>query len=162
MANFKNAFIAGIAFALLFGIYLALTYGVEIALITGPISGILFGGAMYLFSASKKVNKQTQLAIDEKDILFSGPANHFLNREGVGGKMYLLQDKIVFKSHSFNIQNHEQSIAMNEIADVLFFNTLGIVPNGLKIVLTNNKTEKFVVNNWKQWKEEIFKLKNGI
>ena len=74
----------------------------------------------------------------------------------------MLNDKIVFKSHGFNIQNHEQRIDLNEVDGVIFYNTLGIIPNGLKIVLRNNVSEKFVVNNRQQWKDEISKIKNWV
>ena len=162
MTNIKNSVLAGIAFGLLFGIYLTFSSGLKNALIAGPIAGIVFGLSMYLFVSSKKVKTQTQIDVDDKEILYSGAANHFVNTEGVGGKLYLLNDKIVFKSHGFNIQNHEQSIDLNEVDGVIFYNTLGIIPNGLKIVLRNNVSEKFVVNNRQQWKDEISKIKNWV
>jgi hypothetical protein len=162
MTNIKNSVLAGIAFGLLFGIYLTFSSGLKNALIAGPIAGIVFGLSMYLFISSKKVKTQTQIDVDDKDILYSGAANHFVNTEGVGGKLYLLNDKIVFKSHGFNIQNHEQRIDLNEVDGVIFYNTLGIIPNGLKIVLRNNVSEKFVVNNRQQWKDEISKIKNWV
>jgi hypothetical protein len=162
MTNIKNSVLAGIAFGLLFGIYLTFSSGLKNALIAGPIAGIVFGLSMYLFISSKKVKTQTQIDVDDKEILYSGAANHFVNTEGVGGKLYLLNDKIVFKSHGFNIQNHEQRIDLNEVDGVIFYNTLGIIPNGLKIVLRNNVSEKFVVNNRQQWKDEISKIKNWV
>jgi hypothetical protein len=162
MTNIKNSVLAGIAFALFFGIYLTFSSGLKNALIAGPIAGIVFGLSMYLFISSKKVKTQTQIDVDDKEILYSGAANHFVNTEGVGGKLYLLNDKIVFKSHGFNIQNHEQRIDLNEVDGVIFYNTLGIIPNGLKIVLRNSVSEKFVVNNRQQWKDEISKIKNWV
>ncbi len=161
MTEIRNSILAGIAFGLLFGLFLALRYNLEYALIAGPISGLLFGLALYFFVTSKLVKKQTQIELYGKAVIRSGGANHFLNGEAVGGKLYLLDDSIIFKSHSFNLQNHGQEILLEKIVDIEFYNTLGIMPNGLKILTTNGVSEKFVLNNRKKWKADINKIKTG-
>jgi hypothetical protein len=95
--------------------------------------------------------------LGEQTIIHSGKANHFKNIEAVGGNLYLFADKLRFKSHSINIQNHELIINLNQIKEVSFFNSLGLVPNGLAIKTIDGKTEKFVVNGRKVWKNEIDK-----
>ena len=162
MTTIKNSILSGILFGLLFGIYLGFAHSLTFALLLGPITGLCFGIAIYFFVSSKKVNTQTQINEDEKDIVYSGPANHFKNAEGVGGKLYLLEDKIIFKSHGFNIQNHECVVDLVQIKEVSFYNTLGLIPNGMMIRLTNNNTEKFVVNKRQNWKNEISRLKSQI
>lgn len=82
-----------------------------------------------------------------------------MNGEAVGGKLYLMKDKLQFKSHGFNIQNHSQIITLEQIKEVVFFNTIGLIPNGLAIMTNEGKTEKFVVNSRRLWKKEIEKLK---
>lgn len=72
----------------------------------------------------------------------------------MGGKLYLLTDRVQFKSHNFNIQNHSQTILLNDIKEIGFCYTLGIVPNGL-FITTNSGIEKYVVNNRKIWKDKI-------
>ena len=114
---------------------------------------------MHLFVNSKAIKRQTQIEtkVDES-IIHSGEANHFKNSEGVGGKLYLLTDKLQFKSHSFNLQNHELTIQIDQIKEITYSNTLGIVPNGLAISLKDGRQEKFVVNGRQLWKTEIEKL----
>jgi len=85
-------------------------------------------------------------------IEFAKEANHFKGIEGVGGKLFVTNKRIVFKSYSINIQNHEVIIGDSNIQHVEFFNTLGIFPNGLKIITSSGKQEKFVV-----WKRSIIK-----
>ena len=51
-----------------------------------------------------------QIEVSDDGVIFSGPANHFLNWEGTGGKLFLLKDKLWFKSHRFNLQNNEWQI----------------------------------------------------
>ena len=160
MTEIKNSILAGVIFGLIFGLFQAFSRDINYALIVGPISGLLFGIAVYFFVTSKTVKRQTQIEkSDDKTIVYSGGANHFINGEAVGGKLYLLTDKIQFQSHNFNIQNHGLIIEIEQIKDVSFYNTLGLIPNGLAITTLNGKKEKFVVSNRRLWKEEIEKLK---
>ncbi|HNW74375.1 MAG TPA: hypothetical protein PKN44_12165 [Bacteroidales bacterium] len=160
MTERRNSIFAGLAFGLLFGLYLAFRYEIQYALICGPISGLLFGLGMYFFITSKTIRRQTQIVVnDGQGIIRSGSANHFKNREAVGGKLYLLTDRIQFKSHSFNIQNHEMKIGLEEIKEIRFFNSLGIIPNGLELKLMNEQIEKFVVDGRRQWRAEIERQK---
>jgi hypothetical protein len=160
MAEIRNSILAGLGFGLLFGLYLAVRFDTNYALIAGPISGLIFGTSLYLFVNSKTVKRQTQIEnLEDRPIIRSGGANHFINGEAVGGKLYLMSDKLQFQSHRFNIQNHGQIIDIDEIKEVSYYNTLGLIPNGLAIRLLNGKTEKFVVGSRQLWKEEIEKLK---
>lgn len=84
-----------------------------------------------------------------------GGANHFKGIEAVGGQLFLFDDRLEFKSHSFNIQNHTLMIMLPQIAEVSFYNTLGIIPNGLKVTKTDGTVEKFVVQKRRLWKELI-------
>lgn len=68
-----------------------------------------------------------------------------------------MADKLQFQSHSFNIQNHGQTINIKQIKEVGFYNTLGLIPNGLAITTIDGQTEKFVVNGRQRWKEQIEK-----
>jgi hypothetical protein len=160
MTEIRNSILAGLAFGLLFGLFLAVRFDASYAIIAGPISGLAFGTILYFFVTSKTVKRQTQIENHEgKPVIHSGGANHFINGEAVGGKLYLLTDKLQFQSHGFNIQNHGQIIEIEQIKDVGFYNTLGLIPNGLSITTLGGQTEKFVVNNRRLWKEEIEKLK---
>lgn len=158
-AKLKNTVIAALFFAIIFGTIEAFIYGIAYAAVAAPIAGILFGLFMYLFVNSRKVKQQTALIEEDQDgVIYSGAANHFKNAEAVGGKLYLLTDRLEFKSHGFNIQNHAFNIYLTEIKELVFYKTLGMVPNGLQIVLYNGEMEKFVVNNREIWKAEIEKL----
>ena len=79
--------------------------------------------------------------------------------EGVGGKLYLTNWRLVFQSHKLNIQNHQLSINLMDIQSVGRYKTLGLVNNGLTIVTTNT-TEKFVVEQVNQWIKQLADMKN--
>jgi hypothetical protein len=155
----RNTAIGALFFTIIFGTIEAFISGIAYASIAAPIAGAFFGLLMYLFLNSKKVKQQTALAEKDQDnIVYSGAANHFKNAEAIGGKLYLLTDRLEFKSHGFNIQNHAFNIHLTEIKGLTFYKTLGVVPNGLQLTLANGETEKFVVNNRTVWKTEIEKL----
>ena len=159
MTKIKNSILAGLIFGLLFGTFQAFSHGINSAIISTPISGLLFGLFIHLFVNSKAVKRQTQIETEDGErIILSVGANHLKNSEGVGGKLYLLTDKLQFKSHGFNLQNHELMIYIDQIKDITFYNNLGIVPNGLAFSLKDGRQEKFVVNGRQLWKTEIEKL----
>lgn len=91
--------------------------------------------------------------------IFKTAANHIKGSESVGGKLYLIQDALVFISHVFNIQRHELAIPISEIAELVLTKNMGLVPNGLTVRLKNGMAEKFVVNKRKVWVEKIEALR---
>lgn len=90
-----------------------------------------------------------------ENIIKEGAANHFKGVESVGGKLFLTNQRLFFKSHSINFQPHELSILYKEIKSVGKRNTLLIVPNGMYIELKDGSIENFVVWSRRKWIEEI-------
>lgn len=134
MTDKGSSILAGIAFGVLFGIFVAVRFEIQVALTAGSISGLIFGLAIYFFFSSKNIAKQTQIEdIDGEPIIHSGRANHFKGMEAVGGKLYLLKDKVQFQPHNFNIQSHSESIDINHIQKVSFYNSFGFISNGIAI-----------------------------
>ncbi len=132
-------------------------------LFSGAISGLLFGWLIGVFIQSNFVRQTTKIQLDEDEtILFETGANHFTGVEGVGGKMYLTNKRLVFKSHKLNVQNHELSLNLTDIENVQAYKTLGLVNNGLAVTTTNNTIEKFVVDQRSEWLEQLSGNKNTI
>ena len=76
-------------------------------------------------------------------------ANLFRGVEAVGGKLFFEDTYMKFVSHIFNIQRGESIIFYNDIIRIEKIKTLGIVPNGLSVVVRSEEGEKqfkFVVN----------------
>ncbi len=73
-------------------------------------------------------------------------ANYFRGIEAVGGKIHFYGDKLIFKSHVFNIQRGETEIKYSDIAEIQKRNTLLIAPNGISIVTKDGFKHKFVLN----------------
>ncbi|MDR3245669.1 MAG: hypothetical protein LBT50_04480 [Prevotellaceae bacterium] len=159
MKRKKNSVYAGLAFGVIMSVYYAFTFDILQGIIGGVISGTLFGLFSYFFLNSKRIARQTQMEIDENDVLvLADDANRFVRIEATGGKLYLFTDRLQFKSHKVNIQKNQVIINLLEIEKVGFFNIYGFVPTGLRVTTKDGKSEKFVVNERKKWKAKIEKL----
>jgi len=95
------------------------------------------------------------------EVLYCGAANRKMPAEYTGGRLYLYRDKLYYKSHPINIQVNEITIWLKDIENVDYFRTLGLVPNGLKIILYNGAIEYFVVNRRKEWRQNIGRALHG-
>ena len=128
--------------------------------------GMFFGfsmGIVYPFLMQKfgpkfnsKIGKniKPELTQDES-IEIEGPANLFRGMEGVGGKLYLTNKKVVFKAHKINIQKGQTDILYENITEIIKRKTAKIINNGIRIK-TNDKNEfDFVVNDREKWIEKL-------
>ncbi len=122
------------------------------AIIGAGVAGIIFGWLMDTLSGSKSLQQSIKIELEASEkIIFQSNANHFKGLEAVGGKLFLTEKRLVFKSHKFNIQNHEFVIKLSDIASIGKFKPLGLTNNGLLVIDKNNETEKFVVENLADW-----------
>lgn len=76
-------------------------------------------------------------------------ANLFRGAEAVGGKLTFEETEMVFESHALNIQRGRTAIPYSEITDIQERRTLGLVPNGITVVLRNGCEHRLVVNKRK-------------
>ena len=115
-------------------------------LIGGVVSGFLFGWLIGLFANLRFVARTTKIETEPGEtILLETLANHFKGIEGVGGKLYLTNRRLIFKSHKLNLQNHQLSINLADIKSYDSYKILGVVNNGLSVTTVNGSTEKFAV-----------------
>jgi hypothetical protein len=154
---FKSVLMAGAPFGFMMGIFFIFVQGFYLGTISSIFTGVIFGlimGIFILIQKKKALSKAVEIT-KGKTILMNGAANHFLNKESVGGWMYLTVDEIIFKSHSANIQVHKTIIPLAQIIQVKAVMTVGIIPNGLLIVTKGGKEERFVVNDRNRWIESL-------
>lgn len=117
-------------------------------LIGGAVSGLLFGWLFGLLTKSKLFTVKSDLLLnDEEHIIYETPASHYRGVEAVGGKLLLTNERLIFKSHRINIQNHQLSIDLTSLSEINRFKTLALVNNGVSITTNSGRTEKFVVSN---------------
>jgi hypothetical protein len=162
----------GIAMAIIFILPDLLTHEhltakkIGITIISGLSGGIVaafvVGGLIRLIANSKRWKQGTQIDTEANErILFETGANHFKRMEAVGGRLYLTNKRLVFKSHKYNIQKHELSINLSDINRVDRYKTFGIVNNGLAVSTSGNTIVKFVVEQPNEWLNQLTE-KNGL
>jgi len=147
----KIAVLAGVPFGLLMAVVLAPVsnsgVSLKIALATGGAFGLLMAG----FAAWQRSRFTQEDPCGEGERLVKqGPANHFLGWEAVGGWLSLTDQRLLFRSHRFNVQRHELPIPLAEVKRVEACWTAWIIPNGLRVV-TARGTERFVVEGRQSW-----------
>jgi hypothetical protein len=126
------------------------------ALVGGIIAGLLFAWLSKKFVVSPGVQKSMEIRLPEgENILFHSSANHFRGIESVGGTLYQTNKRLIFKSHKFNIQNHQLSIELEEIEMVESFKSLGLWNNGILVKTKTAGNEKFVVEKREEWQRRI-------
>jgi hypothetical protein len=147
--------------AVFFGLPMGVLYSLQnknwmIGMGGGLVAGVLFAILMRWFAA-----RQTKrFSVDRPDldgapIIFEGPANHFKGAEGVGGYLWLTSGQLFFRSHRFNIQNHDCRMVLTEITEVEATKTLGMIPNGLLVRLLSGTQERFIVHKNRDWAAKI-------
>mgnify|MGYP000515953451 CR=1 FL=1 len=137
-------------------------YSINSLLFQVVFFGIFFGiGFPYIneklagkFSNKVGINIKPELDAEEK-IEIEGPANLFRGMEGVGGKMFLTNKKVVFKSHKINIQKGQTDILYENITEILKRKTAKLIDNGIRIKTKDGNQFDFVVNERENWIEKL-------
>ena len=65
--------------------------------------------------------------------IFTVNANLFRNSVSDGGKLIIFEDGLLFKPHSFNLDTNNVWIPISEVKNIEKFNSIFIIPNGLRI-----------------------------
>jgi len=96
---------------------------------------------------------------NSESLIKQGSANHWQGWEAVGGRLFLTDQRLVFKSHKVNVQKHEISMELEEVVSIKQRNNFLLVPNGISIFLQNGHEEQFVVWSRKDWINKIRQAK---
>ena len=145
------------------GLALFETKNIFASLIVGIFSGVFFSFGIFLFFLVVQrfsifgLSKITGWAADEI-IVLSGDANFFNGGLAEGGKLFLTNKRIRFCGHRMGLSILDNTYQLTSIESASPFRTLGIVPNGMAVTLSDGRILKFVVYERDNWCAEI----NGI
>ena len=105
---------------------------------------------------SGKFGKAITPELTEGEIIeIEGPANLFRGIEAVGGKLFLTNRKIIFKSHKVNVQSGQSEIQYDNIIELIKRKTGRLIDNGIRIKTNDGATFDFVVNERDNWIEKL-------
>lgn len=137
-------------------------YSLKSLIFQGVFFGIFFGiGFPYINEKlagkfSNKIGQNIKPKLENNELIkIEGPANLFRGIIGIGGKMFLTDKKIIFKSHKFNIQKGQTDIIYKNVKLVAKRKTAKLIDNRIRIITNNNKEFDFVVNERDLWFDKI-------
>ena len=103
-----------------------------------------------------KIGKNIKPELTENEnIEIEGPANLFRGFEGVGGKLFITNKKLIFNSHKINIQKGQTDIPYENISEIIKRKTAKLIDNGIRIKTNDGNEFNFVVNEREQWIEKL-------
>ena len=93
-------------------------------------------------------------------LLKQGPANLQRGIETVGGWLFLTNQRLIFRSHKFNVQKGVVEIDLKHIRGTnpcwtKVLNLVPLVPNSLAVLLDSGLEHRFVLSKRGDWKHEI-------
>ena len=80
-------------------------------------------------------------------VVRAGDSTYFAETEKVNGKLILTNQRIYFRTFNGHGDRFDLEIMPPEIKEVIFFNTMKILPNWLNIILKDGKELRFTVKN---------------
>ena len=118
-------------------------------LILGISGGIIFAAIIILFIIilSLRKDKLRESYGIEGTVLYDGAANRMVNKEAVGGWIFLMEDKFCCVSHAINIVAGKWVIPYSDIRAV----TKGKMIRSIAVHTKEGKVEEFVVDNSNEW-----------
>lgn len=125
------------------------------------IAGPLFAIIMTLF-ARYSFKKVTITTPENETLIKEYGVNIFRGKEGVGGKIALTNQSILFKSHKVNIQTGETIIQIEDIRSFTIKNRLFNLINNEVTLKTTEKDYRFIVQGRDEFIEELKKLNLSI
>jgi len=91
------------------------------------------------------------MELNENEVLIrKSRATHRKGIEGVGGKLYLTNQRLYFKSYFFNIQSHEETIPIQSI-DYIEAEGSDFLSAKMSIHLKSGAVEIFHMPKRKEW-----------
>ena len=91
-------------------------------------------------------------------ILMAGNSQLRQTTRQVNGKLIVTNQRIYFKTLEEENRSCDREIMPQEITDLLFFNTMWLLPFGLSIITRNGTEHQFIVRNRAEWARLITKM----
>jgi hypothetical protein len=88
-----------------------------------------------------------QPASDTEEIVGKFAANLMRGIEGVGGRLIVTNQRLLFEAHKLNLQRTPLDIPLDQISDVAETKTMGLIPNGVTVTCRSGEQHRFVTWN---------------
>jgi hypothetical protein len=81
---------------------------------------------------------------EDEEIVGKFAANLFRGIEGVGGRLIVTNQRLLFEAHKLNLQRAPLEIALDQISDVAETKTMGLLPNGITVTCRSGEQHRFM------------------
>lgn len=78
-------------------------------------------------------------------VVKAGDSTYFTETEKVGGKLIVTNQRVYFRTFNGHGDKFDLEILPAEIRELIFFNTMKILPNGLNVVMKDGRELRFTV-----------------
>jgi hypothetical protein len=153
----KSTLLAFAVFGLAMGIYSALaTRSLLLGLVLGVIAGAGFAVFIWIFRIVVQRSRRFGMKnvtgwADDEAIIRSGPANMFRHGLAEGGMLFLTNTRVRFRTHRASAEVGDYSFPVAHISSVQPCRTLGVVPNGIEVNMSDGRSNRFVVEDRAEW-----------
>jgi len=91
-------------------------------------------------------------------VVRAGDSTYFADTEKISGKLILTNQRIYFRTFNGYGDKYDLEISPIDIREVIFFNTMKILPNGLNIIMKNGQELRFTVKKRNEMGEAINRM----
>jgi len=91
-------------------------------------------------------------------VLKAGDSNLSFDDKLIDGKLILTNQRVYFKTNDENHSRFNFEILPSQIKEIIYFNTMRIIPNGLNIILKEGKELRFKIGNRNSWGQALNRI----
>lgn len=91
-------------------------------------------------------------------VLKAGDSLHYAGTDKVLGKLILTNQRLYFRPSETDHPVSQFEILFSQIRELIFFNTMKIIPKGLNIVTKDGRELKFDIKKRDEWGRMINKM----
>jgi hypothetical protein len=91
-------------------------------------------------------------------VLKAGDSNLSFDDRIIDGKLILTNQRVYFKTNDDNHSMFNLEILPSQIKEIIYFNTMRIIPNGLNIILKEGKELRFKLGNRNSWGQALNRI----
>lgn len=91
-------------------------------------------------------------------VLKAGDSNLSFDDRIIDGKLILTNQRVYFKTKDEIHSMFDLEILPSQIKEIIYFNTMRIIPNGLNIILKEGKELRFKLGNRNSWGQALNRI----
>jgi len=95
----------------------------------------------------------------DEEVVAKFAANLLRGVEGVGGRLIVTNQRLLFEAHKLNLQRAPLEIRLDQISDVAESKIMGLLPNGVTVTCRSGEQHRFV--SWNRTKI-VAAIKQGM